>query len=151
MDEKLSKLAWNMRYQILANAMSSPTSPNNNSGSGINTPAVDPWGSKTGSIGGTTTARGSGFFGTTKSVGSNLQFSTLALDNGGGAESKEAEGPVEEKKNKVKRSWLGWKHEKERGGEEESGKQKSAKRPTKLFAPAYNAIGAGLSLCKCLR
>ncbi|KAG8810361.1 hypothetical protein FRC18_004096, partial [Serendipita sp. 400] len=53
------------------------------------------------------------------------------------------ESSVDEKKEVVKKSWFGWKTERA-GQDVEAGKP--AKRPTRLLAPIYNGIGAGLCL-----
>lgn len=50
-----------------------------------------------------------------------------------------------EKPGNVKTSWFGWKSEK-KGKDIEI--DKPAPRPTRLFAPVYNGIGAGLCLCQ---
>jgi len=51
------------------------------------------------------------------------------------------------KKANTKRSFFGWKTEK-KGKDIEA--DKPAQRPTKLFAPIYNGISAGLCLCTSL-
>jgi hypothetical protein len=50
-----------------------------------------------------------------------------------------------EKRNTVKSSWFGWKLEK--SGKDVEADQPAA-RPTRLFAPVYNGLGAGLCLCE---
>lgn len=51
------------------------------------------------------------------------------------------------KKANTKRSWFGWKSAKA-GKDIEA--DKPAQRPTKLFAPIYNGLSAGLCLCTSL-
>lgn len=50
-----------------------------------------------------------------------------------------------EKRSNAKSTWFGWKTEKNNKDIEAD---RSAVRPTRLFAPVYNGIGAGLCLCK---
>lgn len=57
-----------------------------------------------------------------------------------------ADPPVDEKRAKVTNSFFGWRSKKE--GDVES--SKSRQRPTRLFAPIYNGIGAGLGICMSL-
>ena len=54
------------------------------------------------------------------------------------------EEDTNEKRANVKKSFFGWKTEKS-GRDIEA--DKPATRPTRLFAPVYNGLGAGLCLC----
>jgi len=54
------------------------------------------------------------------------------------------EEQADEKRANVKKSFFGWKMEK--AGRDIEAK-KPATRPTRLFAPVYNGLGAGLCLC----
>lgn len=51
----------------------------------------------------------------------------------------------DERRKKVRSSFFGWKTEKDAGEEDVEGNG-PAKRPTKLFAPIYNGLGAALAL-----
>ncbi|KAG8792494.1 hypothetical protein FRC17_008591, partial [Serendipita sp. 399] len=64
-------------------------------------------------------------------------------DSRTGRRDGDAPEDVDEKRENVKKSWFGWKTEKA-GHDIEAGKP--ARRPTRLLAPIYNGIGAGLCL-----
>lgn len=88
---------------------------------------------------------GSGFITPTDSLGRIVRIQEPSLQEKEDFSSEKPESS-NKKQGKVRKSFLGWRAARE-GGDIEATKI-AAYRPTKLFAPLYNGLGAGLSLCK---
>ncbi|PVF93653.1 hypothetical protein CPB86DRAFT_818657, partial [Serendipita vermifera] len=128
LSDKLSLLIWRLREQFL-----SPSTPTLASAGRALSPS------------GTTTPSG-----TLGLHSEKLGFANEMGANANGPNGAEKEQSVfedgHEATNKVNRGWFGWKQIKQKGAADTEKAKKSAKRPTRLMAPAYNAIGAGLAL-----
>ncbi|PVF91458.1 hypothetical protein CPB86DRAFT_329264 [Serendipita vermifera] len=129
LEDKLSLLIWRLHEQFLLPCTSTLTSAGRAlSPSRMTTP--------------------SGTLGLhSEKVGFANEMGTNGQNGGAGAEKEQSvfeDG--HEATNKVNRGWFGWKQIKQKGAADTEKAKKSAKRPTRLMAPAYNAMGAVLAL-----
>jgi hypothetical protein len=128
LNDKLSLLIWRLREQFLSPSTPTLASAGRvlSSGSGVTTP--------NGTL--ALSSEKNPFGAPPNELGQNGAAKEQSVFEDGGAEAA----------NKVDRGWFGWKQIKQKGAADTEKAKKSAKRPTRLFAPAYNAIGAGLAL-----